>query len=164
MESPIRNAMSTSQRSLLGSSATFSHLSIAQKTAAVNKDDNAYTSPSSAENPAESVNAYESAPTAPATRIKMNVSFVNSSCTRSTNFFARCVMLQNKNKAVNALANADMVLMQAATCSRFPKSEKNLATSKKNGAPGGCPVSIPYEHAMYSPQSQKLAVGSMVRQ
>ena len=39
---------------------------------------------------------------------------------------------------------------------------KNLAKSWKTGFPGGCPTSSLYDEAMNSPQSQKLAVGSIV--
>ena len=48
------------------SPAASSHLSIAQKTRAVKKADDAYTSPSTAENQNESVKEYATAPTAPA--------------------------------------------------------------------------------------------------
>ncbi len=42
--------MTKIQRKLPGSSATDSHFKMAQNTKAVNKDDKAYTSPSTAEN------------------------------------------------------------------------------------------------------------------
>ena len=52
-----------------GSSATLSHFKIAQNTAAVNSEDNAYTSPSVALNQNESEKVYASAPTTPDPRI-----------------------------------------------------------------------------------------------
>ena len=48
--------MSTSQRSLCGWSATSSHFRISQNTTAVNSDEKAYTSPSTAENQNVSLN------------------------------------------------------------------------------------------------------------
>ena len=48
--------MRINQRDEPGSSATVSHLSMAQNTAAVNKDESAYTSPSVALNQKESEN------------------------------------------------------------------------------------------------------------
>ena len=56
IESPMRYAISMSQRFACGWSATSSHLSIAQMTTAVNSDESAYTSPSTAENQNVSVN------------------------------------------------------------------------------------------------------------
>jgi len=41
------------------------------------------------------------------------------------------------------------------------KMENSLATSIKKGAPGGWPTISLKADAMYSPQSQKLTVGSM---
>jgi hypothetical protein len=41
--------------------------------------------------------------------------------------------------------------------------EKKRANSWNTGFPGGCPTSSLYEEAMNSPQSQKEAVGSIVR-
>ena len=66
IESPVRNAIRMIHLSAYLSSATFSHLSIAQKTIAVKNAEDAYTSPSTAENQKESVNEYATAPTAPA--------------------------------------------------------------------------------------------------
>lgn len=64
---------------------------------------------------------------------------------------------------VNALHRADMVLtMMATLVVSAAKSEKNLPVSMKNGFPGGCPTSSLNAVEMNSPQSQKLAVGSMV--
>ena len=45
---PVRYAMRISQRSLRGSSATFSHFRMSQNTTAVKRLEKAYTSPSTA--------------------------------------------------------------------------------------------------------------------
>ncbi len=63
MESPIRKAIRISQRRECCSSATVSHLRIAQKLIAVNVADMAYTSPSDAENQKESEKVKASEPT-----------------------------------------------------------------------------------------------------
>ena len=56
-----------------------------------------------------------------------------------------------------------MVLTMTAT---FEGSDANwvnrFATNMKKGAPGGCPTSSLNAEEMNSPQSQKLAVGSIV--
>ena len=63
-----------------------------------------------------------------------------------------------------ALKSADNRLTISATCDgELANWEIRLATSIKNGAPGGCPISNLYPHAMNSGQSHKLAVGSTVR-
>jgi hypothetical protein len=65
---------------------------------------------------------------------------------------------------VNALARADMEFTIAATREVFPpaKRVKKRAMTMKTGFPGGCPTSSLKAEAMNSPQSQRLAVGSMV--
>ena len=50
-----------------------------------------------------------------------------------------------------------------AACSASTNIVKNRANSWNTGFPGGCPTSSLYDEAMNSPQSQKEAVGSMVR-
>jgi hypothetical protein len=74
-------------------------------------------------------------------------------------------MVQNKKSIVNALASADIELTIAATLVTSPpaKNVKNLASTIKTWLPGGCPISSLYAEAMNSPQSQRLAVGSIVR-
>jgi len=77
---------------------------------------------------------------------------------------ARWVMDQNKKRMVRALNNADMVLIMAATFSGPPaKLAKKRPNNMKKGAPGGWPTSSLYAVEINSPQSQKLAVGSMVK-
>ena len=77
---------------------------------------------------------------------------------------ARCVIVQKRKRTVKALASADMAFTIAATFdSLLPaKRVKNLAIIMKTGFPGGCPISSLYDEAMNSPQSHRLAVGSMV--
>ena len=50
-----------------------------------------------------------------------------------------------------------------AACILSVNMVKNLANSWNTGFPGGCPTSSLYDEAMNSPQSQKDAVGSIVR-
>ena len=67
------------------------------------------------------------------------------------------------NKIVRPLKRADIVLTITAT---LEGSEANcvnkLAVNMKKGAPGGWPTSNLYAEEINSPQSQKLAVGSIV--
>ena len=63
-----------------------------------------------------------------------------------------------------ALSMADIMFTISATFSGDANSEKKLAVSMKNGAPGGCPISNLCPESINSGQSQKLAVGSTVRQ
>jgi hypothetical protein len=80
-------------------------------------------------------------------------------------FLASMVMLQNKKRIVKLLERADMVFTILATKVWSPKAKrlKNLPNIWNNGAPGGWPTSSLYAVAMYSPQSQKLMVGSDVK-
>ena len=70
----------------------------------------------------------------------------------------------NKNKIVNELLKALIIfiIIAAVDGSAPPSKVKNLPINKKNGAPGGWPTSNLYAQAIYSPQSQKLIVGSTV--
>jgi hypothetical protein len=77
-------------------------------------------------------------------------------------FFNRRVKDQNINKMVKELDNAESVLIQTATLSGAAKNENNLPKTMNKGAPGGCPTSNLYAAVIYSPQSQRLAVDSMV--
>ena len=76
---------------------------------------------------------------------------------------AKWVILQKRNKIVRPLKRADIVLTITAT---LEGSEANcvnkLAVNMKKGAPGGWPTSNLYAEEINSPQSQKLAVGSIV--
>ena len=73
-------------------------------------------------------------------------------------------MVQKRNRMVKLLASADIALIIfAAVSGPEAKMEKNRAIIMKSGAPGGCITSSLYAVAINSPQSHKLAVGSMVR-
>ena len=64
---------------------------------------------------------------------------------------------------VSALKSADMALTMTATCVGSEAKSVNMrAVIIKNGAPGGCPTSSLNADEINSPQSQKLAVGSIV--
>ena len=65
----------------------------------------------------------------------------------------------------DALARADITFTIKATFDvSFPaNSVKKRAITIKTGFPGGWPTSSLYAEAINSPQSQRLAVGSMVR-
>ena len=64
---------------------------------------------------------------------------------------------------VNALTSADKAFAKTGINSLVGASiVKKRTISIKNGAPGGWPTSNLYPLAINSPQSQKLAVGSMV--
>jgi len=80
------------------------------------------------------------------------------------NFFKIIEDDQNKNKIVNALENTDIIFTIKAI---FVLSKANMAKKAPiiwyRGAPGGCPTSSFAAVAMYSPQSQKLMVGSTVK-
>ena len=55
-----------------------------------------------------------------------------------TSFFAKAVMVQKRNRMVNAEASADKALTHIATwLVSDAKSEKKRPISIKNGAPGG---------------------------
>ena len=63
-----------------------------------------------------------------------------------------------------ALSMADIIFTIKATLSGAANDENRLAVSIKKGAPGGCPTSNLLPERINSGQSQKLAVGSTVRQ
>jgi len=88
---------------------------------------------------------------------------VNSSFIAAISFLPNSVREKNINIIVPALARADIILTDAATnCGSLAKRVKILPINIKVGAPGGWPTSSLKQQAMYSPQSQKLAVGSIV--
>ena len=107
---------------------------------------------------------YASAPTRPDARIVMVWAPVISRLLPTMSLRVRCVMLQNRNRMPAALISADMMLTMYATFPGAANSEKKFAASMKNGAPGGCPTSSLFPERINSGQSQKLAVGSTVRQ
>src|SRR6267154_5956857 len=108
------------QRLALLSSSMTSHFRIPQTTNAVNNEDIAYTSASTAENQNESENAYANAPTVPA--------LSSNHFPSSTSFFDAVNNLrpnktidQKRNKIVNALATALMILIAYATLVTSPR-------------------------------------------
>jgi hypothetical protein len=73
-------------------------------------------------------------------------------------------MVQKRNRIVKALASAERAFTHIATCVVSDANRlKKCPMSMKNGAPGGCPTSNFQAEEMNSPQSQKDAVGSIVR-
>jgi hypothetical protein len=66
------------------------------------------------------------------------------------------------NRIVKEEEIAERELIQTATFSGAAKNEKSLPKSINKGAPGGCPTSNLYAAVMYSPQSHKLTVSSIV--
>src|SRR5690606_2548674 len=159
-------SISTSHRSDCGSSARTSHFKIAQNTTAVQSDDIAYTSASTAENQNVSVKAYASAPTAPEAII-INICNVLSAAFRSlpTNTLrASAVIVQNRKRMVKPLQTAEPTFIQNAIFVGSPSArfENTFSTIKKSGAPGWCTICILYAEAMNSPQSHQLTVRSTV--
>ena len=72
-------------------------------------------------------------------------------------------MVQNKNNIVKALEKTDIIFTIKAIFSGLSANDAKTAPSIwNNGAPGGCPTCNLAEVEMYSPASQKLAVGSTV--
>ena len=116
---------------------------MAQKTIAVKKEDNAYTSPSTALYQKESLNVYASAPTTPAPITLINWLVVKvSEVLRPIILRAKWVMVQNKNKMVKALASALIMLTAFAAVNGL--SPNNTINTRpiitNNGAPGGCGI------------------------
>ncbi len=76
--------------------------------------------------------------------------------------FAKCVIVQNKNRMVNPLDMAERLLIaNAAFC--IPNIDTITRPSIKNkGAPGECTTSNLAAPEINSPQSQKLTVASFV--
>src|SRR5690606_31467511 len=72
---------------------------------------------------------------------------------------------QKRKSTVKALEKTDIKLMVNAICEASgAKIEKNAPSNWYNGAPGGWPTSRLLAVVIYSPASQKLAVGSTVSQ
>src|SRR5699024_10818168 len=164
IDNPIMKAIKTIQRSTWGCSACSSHIKAAQNIIAVKKEESAYTSPSTAENQKESVKVKANAPTTPAPIIAIVFSEEIVSPVFTINLLAKCVMVQKRNKIVIPLDTADIKLtLLAAVCGPAPvKMMKRRANIKKKGAPGGCGTCNLKALDMNSPQSQRLAVASLV--
>lgn len=72
----------------------------------------------------------------------INLPVVSSLQSLSISLRVRWVMVQKRNRMHVALSSALMVLTMRATSEALEaKCENKLATSIKNGAPGGCPIS-----------------------
>ena len=78
-------------------------------------------------------------------------------------FLINMVNVQNMKSIVPELLSADNLLIQMATFSGAAKNENKRPKTIKSGAPGGCPTSNLYAAVMYSPQSHKLTVSSIVK-
>jgi hypothetical protein len=72
------------------------------------------------------------------------------------------VIVQNKNRIVKELDNALIVFTPRAAISGGKGIVNSLAININKGAPGGCGISNLYALDINSPQSQKLAVASIV--
>ena len=82
---------------------------------------------------------------------------------RAISFFSSIVEDQYINKIVKALEKTDIMLTINAMClSSVANIAKKAPIIWNKGAPGGCPTSSLAAVAIYSPQSQKLIVGSTV--
>ena len=110
---------------------------MAQKTAAVNKDDIAYTSPSTAENQNESEKVNARAPTNPAPQIAIEFDEERASPLFSIILLPKWVMVQNRKRIVNAEQRALMAFTIIAALSGWANNVKNLPKSWKTGFPGG---------------------------
>ena len=116
---------------------------MSQKTTAVKREDDAYTSPSTAENQKVSEKVYANAPTAPAPRramprVRLIGDEVKGDEAGFTNLHPNAVIVQKRKRIVNAEANAERALTHIATCVvSAAKSEKKRPMSMKKGAPGG---------------------------
>ena len=161
MESPIKYAIKINQRVLCFSWATPSHLTMAQNTKAVKRDDMAYTSPSTAENQNESEKVKARAPTSPLPITAYKPAFVNSP-ERRANFLAKAVIVQKRKRMVKELQSDDMTFTIIAEFSGEEKIVKKRVIMRKSGAPGGWGTCNLYAVAINSPQSQKLVVGSIL--
>src|SRR5438105_13577241 len=98
-----------SQRLACASSFIESHFKIAHTTNAVKREDIAYTSASTAENQKLSENAYDNEPTTPAQNINHFLSSTEPFAI-NINFCAKRTIDQYKNRIVNALASALIML------------------------------------------------------
>ena len=100
----------------------------------------------------------------PANRMAISSETVTSSKSLFKSLLTKCVIVQNKNNMVNALKSADIALIITEYLEPSPKP-KIAATAPINwnkAAPGACVTSNFTADEMYSPQSQKLKLGSIV--
>ena len=135
--------MATIHRSAYSVSACSSHLRIIQNTAAVNRDDMAYTSASTAENQKVSDQQYARAPTTPA---PMRENACPADRVPLPPFFSmmrrpRWTIVRYRKNMVNAEQRALMMFTAMAACSGDANMVKNLAIIWNTGLPGACPTS-----------------------
>src|SRR5690606_36072305 len=130
--------MKTSHRSLSGSSARTSHFRIAQKTTAVQREERAYTSDSTAENQNESEKAYAIAPITPAAMICQRTAPAGSVPDSPNVLRTRAVIVQHRNSTVSPLARADPKFIQYAIRAASPNArlEITFCNMRNKGAPG----------------------------
>ena len=113
---------------------------MSQNTKAVQNDEKAYTSASTAENQKVSLHVYANAPHTPPPKISSIFhSEMSSASSRTIMRRTRCVIVQNNSKIVAALSRADMALTAIAAWAAVPPNRvmKNRAHSMKMGLPGG---------------------------
>ena len=97
----------------------------------------AYTSPSTAENHTVSEKEQAKAPTTPEPRIATILPDVNSSPPFNNNFLATMQMVKNRKRTQPADIKADRKLTIIIGLEGF-RSVNNLPNNIKKGAPGGC--------------------------
>ena len=134
-----------------------------QKMTAMNNDEKAYTSASTAENQKESETAYAVAPTKPAPRIEILVELDVTQVVANI-FRQNHVIVQNKNMIVRALSIAEAELINRVIWPGFDPASKEAIRpiNRNNGFPGAWQTSSFEAQDKNSPQSQKLTEGSKV--
>src|SRR5690606_12486955 len=117
---------------------------MAQNTTAVQRDDIAYTSDSTAENQNVSENVYAKAPTAPAPRICTSLPSVGSAPRGTMVFRTKAVIVQNRKSIVRPLDTAEPKFIQNAIRISSPNArlENTFCSIRNRGAPGRCTICI----------------------
>ena len=161
-ESPTNKEINNNQRFPLGVCMSSSQRKPSQNNSAINNDAIAYTSASTAldQKLSEKANAREPTNEPPNMTIAL---FLSISVYWEMIFRSSMVEDQNINKMVNALENTDNMFTIKATVSLLVANiAKKAPRIWNNGAPGGWPTCSLADVEIYSPQSQKLIVGSTV--
>lgn len=123
--------------------------------------EDAYTSPSTAENHIVSENEHAKAPTDAEPTMAIISAIENSSPALVINFFATIAITKYKNNTHAADINADRKLTIITGFDGLNKV-KILPNIMNSGAPGGCATCSLYTQETNSPQSHKLPADSMV--
>lgn len=163
-ESPMSNEIINNQRFPRGVCMSSSQRKASQNNKAINKEAIAYTSASTAlaQKLSEKVKASEPTIELPKTTMAL---FLSNSVYDDIIFLNNIEDDQNINNMVKALENTEVMLTIKAMFSLLKANmEKNAPIIWNKGAPGGCPTSNLAAVEMYSPQSQKLMVGSTVNE